>query len=467
LFSKKIFKFNKKLAYSLSSAYGLLFGLAFFGRFSSKIQVFNESYVYLLGFFIVLFISIYVYLNNKDPELFSKIVKDSNTKLALALLGFGFTAILARSAVRFFFVVAPFVALAGGYFVVRSTEFFYNKRSLRWVSFGLVIFTIFVVFSLGSISAAQASGYGSGLEGQWEDSMFWLKENTPEDAIISHWWDYGYWTQAIAERASVQDGGKPGGSYEIFILARYGMTAHDVDDALTYFKTRNVTHLLYSEEELGKYHAFSFLGSDENDDRKSTIGVFSLSQTEEVRKGFRYVYTGGWGFDKDIVLDDLVLSQDDSGIAGFLIEIDEGGNLQEAPVAVVVNKGQQFSVPLSCAYVGEDKTRMEWDVNESIPGCIVMLPKFENNNKAIENGALFYLSDKVEPGLFAQLYILDKDIEGFKEVYNDGVPLGVYRGRTVGPVIIWELDYPEYIEEDSVFLAGTSEEFRRSYAQYV
>jgi len=39
----------------------------------------------------------------------------------------------------------------------------------------------------------------------WLDSLEWIKNNTPKDAVIAAWWDYGYWIQTIAERASLAD----------------------------------------------------------------------------------------------------------------------------------------------------------------------------------------------------------------------------------------------------------------------
>ena len=39
----------------------------------------------------------------------------------------------------------------------------------------------------------------------WLDSMEWIKNNTPEDAVIGAWWDYGYWIQTKGERASLAD----------------------------------------------------------------------------------------------------------------------------------------------------------------------------------------------------------------------------------------------------------------------
>ena len=39
----------------------------------------------------------------------------------------------------------------------------------------------------------------------WNDSLEWIKNNTPKDAVIAAWWDYGYWIQTKAERASLAD----------------------------------------------------------------------------------------------------------------------------------------------------------------------------------------------------------------------------------------------------------------------
>lgn len=39
----------------------------------------------------------------------------------------------------------------------------------------------------------------------WSDAMQWLKENTPEDAVIAAWWDYGYWISTLGERKTLSD----------------------------------------------------------------------------------------------------------------------------------------------------------------------------------------------------------------------------------------------------------------------
>ena len=37
------------------------------------------------------------------------------------------------------------------------------------------------------------------------DAMKWLKQNTPEDAIVASWWDYGYWITTLSERTTLAD----------------------------------------------------------------------------------------------------------------------------------------------------------------------------------------------------------------------------------------------------------------------
>ena len=39
----------------------------------------------------------------------------------------------------------------------------------------------------------------------WTDAMRWVKENTPKDAVIAAWWDYGYWISTLGERKTLAD----------------------------------------------------------------------------------------------------------------------------------------------------------------------------------------------------------------------------------------------------------------------
>jgi dolichyl-diphosphooligosaccharide---protein glycosyltransferase len=39
----------------------------------------------------------------------------------------------------------------------------------------------------------------------WLDALEWIKLNTPENAIIASWWDYGYWITTMSERTTLID----------------------------------------------------------------------------------------------------------------------------------------------------------------------------------------------------------------------------------------------------------------------
>jgi len=39
----------------------------------------------------------------------------------------------------------------------------------------------------------------------WPHAMNWLKNNTPENAIIASWWDYGYWITTLSDRTTIVD----------------------------------------------------------------------------------------------------------------------------------------------------------------------------------------------------------------------------------------------------------------------
>ena len=39
----------------------------------------------------------------------------------------------------------------------------------------------------------------------WPAAMEWLQNNTPKDAVIASWWDYGYWITTVGNRISLAD----------------------------------------------------------------------------------------------------------------------------------------------------------------------------------------------------------------------------------------------------------------------
>jgi dolichyl-diphosphooligosaccharide--protein glycosyltransferase len=105
-----------------------------------------------------------------------------------------------------------------------TKEFFKNKPKakkplsklvkLSYVTGIITLLIIPMIFPVGSsvftISKIPPTILNGGtvfpiISTDWLDSMEWIKNNTPEDAVIAAWWDYGYWIQTKAERASLAD----------------------------------------------------------------------------------------------------------------------------------------------------------------------------------------------------------------------------------------------------------------------
>tara|TARA_Y100000590_G_scaffold96306_1_gene109409 strand:+ start:2467 stop:4836 length:2370 start_codon:yes stop_codon:yes gene_type:complete len=39
----------------------------------------------------------------------------------------------------------------------------------------------------------------------WPETMVWLRQNTPDDAVVAAWWDYGYWITSLGQRTTLVD----------------------------------------------------------------------------------------------------------------------------------------------------------------------------------------------------------------------------------------------------------------------
>lgn len=39
----------------------------------------------------------------------------------------------------------------------------------------------------------------------WPETLNWISKNTPKDAVIASWWDYGYWIQTMSGRTTLAD----------------------------------------------------------------------------------------------------------------------------------------------------------------------------------------------------------------------------------------------------------------------
>jgi len=277
--------------------------------------------------------------------------------------------------------------------------------------------------------------------------MDWVRENTQEDAVFAHWWDYGYYVQTFGERATLSDGGNALGGINHFI-GRHLLTAQNETEALELLYARDATHMLIVGDDIGKYGAYSSIGADANYDRYSWIPVFTLdmSQTQETRNGTDLVYVGGTALDDDFLYNGQLFPAYSAGVAGIIVPISEINgtiSIREQPTAIISYNGQYFSVPLECVFLNGQEITFD---QEGLEACFQIIPRV-SGGQADAIGAGFYLSPEVYKTLFTHLYLFGEEWDYIKLAYTDetSFPFLLYEGYIVGPLKIWEVSYPEGI----------------------
>lgn len=479
LFNNLLKEFYSKDRKILTLSYAVFLFSVVFSRYSSSSKFNGENYLsigfYGLGFLIFIFcIGFYYYKYFKMREMdrfknidFSIIVLFSLFFLSIAS---------ARGLVRLVMILVPPVSIIISYFIVdvtnkarKSDE---GKKIFLVVVASLILLSsIFSGYVLYKNVNSEASIYAPSIYNQqWQKAMAWVRESTPQDAVFAHWWDYGYWLQSIGERATVLDGGNAI-SYWNHLMGRYVLTGNDNYEALEFLYAHNTTHFLIDSSDIGKYGAFSYIGSNVTLDRRSYIPTLikDKNQVQERKNSTVVLYSGVTGLDEDIIYDyngtKIFLPKDVAAFAGAIVEKDSNNKIISAPIAIYVYQNQQYNLPLRYVY---EKERI--DFGEGLEAGLYIFPSASQNSGGliIENdGAALYLSRRVVSTQLAKLYLYKEDNPYFKLAHsqddfiveqikqqnpNFDSDLLLYGGLR-GPIRIWEISYPEDIKFKEEYLS--------------
>jgi asparagine N-glycosylation enzyme membrane subunit Stt3 len=379
---------------------------------------FLSSVVYVLPliFFWIYFIWLYL---NED-------FKFNSTEIVLFVWMF-LTIILGRVSVRTFFAITPFVCFMGAYFVMNLINEYKTSKDETFKIVMLLVFALaliasgILIYNSYNTIANQAQYTGPSAHIQWQKSMEWVRENTPQDSVFAHWWDYGYWVQSLGQRRTIADGGHFQGEEGIHRIGRYVLTTPRNETALSYFKSMNVDYLLIDQTDLGKYPAYARIGSDDNWDRYTFIpvGLLNPSRTEETQNLTRTLYQFNGVVDEDIyynlngnpiflpgpTFDNVGNPSFKAGIGGVILTSQQ--NMIAPPTGIFVYNGQRYDLPLRYLYANGQLH----DFGVGIEAVAMIVPAVEQNQAGQQYinhaGGIIYLSPKVTQSLFAQLYLLN------------------------------------------------------------
>jgi len=230
-------------------------------------------------------------------------------------------------------------------------------------------------------------------------------------------------------------------------MGREVLTGQDEEEGLKYLKLHEATHLLMISDEVGKYPAYSSIGSDENYDRYSWINTFTLNKQATVEKRSETVlfFQGGSPLDEDLILDGKVYPANQAGVGAVKIPLkntDDGQAQLGQPSALLVYQSEQRELTMRCVFINGQVVEFP---DYELDACFRVIPVFQSPTQVEAAGAGLYLSRRTYHSRFGQLFLLNKESEYFDLVYDDSgsIPLGIFQGRLVGPLKIWEISYPE------------------------
>jgi len=111
-------------------------------------------------------------------------------------------------------------------------------------------------------------------------------------------------------------------------------------------------------------------------------------------------------------------------------------------------RGKRTDLPLECIYFNGKMYNFE---KKGLKGCFRIIPTVGSDGK-LQNafGAGLYVSEEGVNALWTNLYIFEQnnpnyDTSAFKLVYKDQYiqQQMLYNGRLMGPIKIWEVNYPK------------------------
>jgi asparagine N-glycosylation enzyme membrane subunit Stt3 len=492
LFKNMLKGVRKKDSWILTGSFALVLIGMIFSRYSGS-SIFNgenfiSKFVYygavLLFFFFV-------------SKTYMKYFKEGNKSLEnirfeyiLVLILLLIAVFSARGAVRLIMVLGPIAPIFLAYLNWESVaSFFKEKGETKKIILGvlaiiIVLSSIFIFWTYyGNIKAQAYNMVPSQYNQQWQKAMDWVRTETPEDSVFGHWWDYGYWVQSIGERATVLDGGNAI-TFWNYWMGRLVLTGDNQDDALEFLYNHDATHFLIDSTDIGKYGAFSSIGSDESYDRYSWIGVLQIDQkqTYENKESINYVYAGGIGLDEDWIIEEngesIYLAKEISGVGAAIVPFVNGDNVGiRQPQLIVFSGGVQHKVPLRYVSINGEFH----DFGNGIEAGLYIFPTITSDGQGVQSnplGSAMFLSPKLMRSMLVQKYILDDPFGNYpnfeiahteenllvESLNSQGMNLpefvySNYCGNSnniCGPIKIWEIEYTgkeqiqeKYLDKDS------------------
>ncbi|MEA3229303.1 MAG: STT3 domain-containing protein [archaeon] len=221
---------------------------------------------------IIPFLSLWIFMLIGIFFLSYKLYKTKEWKYMFGLVWVVASIYASFARTRIIFLLGPPAALAaayGIYYMIRlfnRAEFINNFKKYEIAGFRVnilkIIPAIFIILLLVvnfSSGLAFSKAIGPSLNKNWQGACEYLKTETPQDAVILSWWDYGYWFETAGERASVADGGNDFAD-EINPILANGFISDNISDLKNVIEYFPADYVVVDYTLIGKFSAMSKIG---------------------------------------------------------------------------------------------------------------------------------------------------------------------------------------------------------------
>jgi hypothetical protein len=111
-------------------------------------------------------------------------------------------------------------------------------------------------------------------------------------------------------------------------------------------------------------------------------------------------------------------------------------------------------VPLECLIYKKKEVKSN---EPGLKGCLMIVDYADEKGKDLNIKSAIYISPKSRNTLFTKLYLLENDVDGFKLIYsspeyNKQITFYAPQSLFLGPIRIWEIEYPKNIKTKAEYL---------------
>ncbi|MBU0662676.1 MAG: STT3 domain-containing protein [Candidatus Diapherotrites archaeon] len=297
----------------------------------------------------------------------------------LAIIIFVWTAItfyMAWSKLKFTYTLGLPIAACGG-FVFNEIFIFLKGRTNfeKNIVAAALAFMLLAGIGAGTYFVTQRPPNIETTPG-WKETLYWLKDNTAEDAKIFNWWDQGHWITFVAERKASADNRNADGlanvDFSKFVLAEDEGTAFSIIESI--------------------YSADYVVLTSNSMTNQISLGMYARDSSDlsdpNTRKYFGVIFPCGRNVD---------------GLSGKASYVCGANTFDEAKMMSIPTTWQPAPNTL---------------ISEQIPGFI-----YRNS----DNSAVYIVNAPTNNTFMVKLWSNDPSIEHFEEVYFAGGNVKVFK----------------------------------------